>query len=239
MRRERPWLFLALVYPTFLSLVWFIWLAGTEGPWQKLAYGVGKTLQFLLPVLVIRAFDRSWPRPAWPRFEGLVAGAAFGFLVVGGMAFLYFLALKPAGLFSGTPALVLEKLQAFGLASPQGYLIFTLFVAVAHSLLEEYYWRWFVFGRLRRYFTFRWAVLLSSLGFMAHHVIVLAIYIPGYFWSLAVPLSLCIAVGGAVWAWLYERTGTIYAAWISHLIVDLGVFVLGYDILGGAEVFKE
>ena len=71
-----------------------------------------------------------------------------------------------------------------------------LFISVFHSLLEEYYWRWFVFGRLERSLPLAAAIGISSLAFMAHHVFVLAYYFPGRFWSAAVPFSLCVAAGG-------------------------------------------
>ena len=99
--------------------------------------------------------------------------------------------------------------------------------------MEEYYWRWFVFGRLRRHLSFGPAAAVSSLAFMSHHVIVLYVYLPGYFWTAVVPLSLCVAVGGVVWAWLFEQTRSIYAAWLSHLLVDAGIFAIGYDLLRG------
>jgi membrane protease YdiL (CAAX protease family) len=67
-------------------------------------------------------------------------------------------------------------------------------------------------------------------------VIVLAVYLPGYFWAAVVPLSLCIAVGGLMWAYLFEKTRSIYAAWLSHLLVDLAIFAIGYDILAGQFV---
>src|SRR5262249_1527345 len=108
--------------------------------------------------------------------------------------------------------------------------LFAVFVTVPHSLLEEYYWRWFVFGQLRRRLTLASAIVISSLGFMAHHVIILYVFFPDHFLTAAVPFSLCVAAGGAVWAWLYERSGSIYAPWLSHLVVDAGLFVVGYDL---------
>jgi len=77
------------------------------------------------------------------------------------------------------------------------------------------------------------AVVLSSLAFMAHHVIVLGRFFPNDFWSAVVPLSLCIAAGGAFWAWLYERSGSVYAPWVSHLLVDVVVLAVGYDLVFG------
>ena len=61
----------------------------------------------------------------------------------------------------------------FGMGTPARYVALAAFLAVAHSLLEEYYWRWFVYGRLRRYVPMAVAMAVSGLAFMGHHVIVL------------------------------------------------------------------
>lgn len=74
---------------------------------------------------------------------------------------------------------------------------------------------------------------------MAHHVIVLGMFFPNHFWTAAVPFSICIAVGGAFWAWLYDRTGSIYSPWISHLLVDLAILAIGYDLVFGGFVSGE
>jgi membrane protease YdiL (CAAX protease family) len=74
------------------------------------------------------------------------------------------------------------------------------------------------------------AIVLSGLAFMAHHVFILYVYMPGYFLTAVVPFSLCVAGGGVVWAWLYDRSGSLYAPWLSHAVVDAGLFVIGYDL---------
>jgi membrane protease YdiL (CAAX protease family) len=65
---------------------------------------------------------------------------------------------------------------------------------------------------------------------MSHHVIVLSVYFPGRFWSAVVPFSLAIALGGAAWAWIYHKSGSLIGPWISHLIVDVAVMAIGYDL---------
>lgn len=233
MKAERPWLAFALVYPTLLAWVYFRALPGMDGanPFLQFAYAGGKTFQILLPVLIYFLIEGRLPRPGRPRFGGLLLGLAFSAVVFSAMMALYFLWLKQTTLFAGTAEQVTLKLNQFGLGTPSLFLLFGVFVSLPHAMMEEYYWRWFVYGRLRKQISVRTAMLLSSFGFMAHHVIVLAVYLPGYFWVGVVPLSLCIAVGGYFWAWLYEKYGTIYSAWVSHALIDMAIFVIGFDLL--------
>ncbi len=205
---------------------------GGEGPnrLMQFAYAAGKLFQFSLPVLCFLLFERRWPWPGRPGFRGLALGVAFGLFVAAGMLGLY-AALRHQPLFARSPGQIRAKLEEFGLDSPLGFAAFAAFVTLLHSLLEEYYWRWFVFGRLRELIPWGWALVLSSLGFMGHHVIVLHVYLPERFLTEVVPFSLAIAVGGGVWAWLYERTGTLYPSWLSHAMVDAMIFVIGWDLV--------
>jgi CAAX protease family protein len=227
-------LVIAMVLPSIMSWVEFIILPGAgreKNLALQLTFGLGKVVQFSLPILYVWFWHRQELLLSRPSLRGLELGAAFGLLVGAGALALYFLWLKHAPALADTPARIHRWLTEFNLASPAGYIAMALFIAVLHSFLEEYYWRWFVFGWLRRYMPLVPALLLSSCAFMAHHVIVLSVYLEGYFWTAAVPFSLCVAGGGLVWAWLYHRCGSIYAPWISHLLVDLGLMGLGYDML--------
>ena len=40
-----------------------------------------------------------------------------------------------------------------------------------------------------------------------------------------------IAGGGAIWAWMYEKTGSLYGPWVNHALVDTAIFIVGYDLL--------
>src|SRR5262249_41648565 len=145
-------------------------------------------------------------------------GVAFGVVVTAAMPGLYFGLLRDGRVLRLHPDALRQKLAEFGLETPGKFLLFAALVSLAHSLLEEYYWRWFVFGRLRRHVPVPMAALISSVGFLAFHIIDLAKLFPGKFWTVALPLGLCVGVGGVVWCWLYQRSGTILSPWISHLL---------------------
>ena len=106
-------------------------------------------------------------------------------------------------------------------------------LSVLHSFLEEYYWRWFVHAGLRDRLPWAAAITLSSVAFAAHHVVVLDVYFPGRFWTATVPFSLGVMVGGAIWAWGYDRTGSLAGPWAAHIGADIGLMAVGYDLLYG------
>jgi len=175
--------------------------------------------------------DPRWLHLTRPRFSGLKPALIFGLLIAALMVGVYFGMLRDTSLLAQTPARLRHKLQEVGMDTPARYAVLAVFVVAAHSLLEEYYWRWFVFGGLRQFMPLVPAMVLSSLAFMAHHVVVLYVYLPGKFLTAVLPFSLAIAVGGAVWAFLYERSGSIWSPWLSHLVIDAGIFVIGWDLL--------
>jgi membrane protease YdiL (CAAX protease family) len=224
----------ALIFPSFMACVEFVVAPRAQSSTNALiqiAYGSGKLIQFALPVVFVLLTTGQLPRPGKPRFDGIRLGAAFGLMVVCGTLLLYYLFLRDTSVFRAAPDKLREKMVQFGIDSPLGFAAFAFFVIVLHSLLEEYYWRWFLFGELKRLVPLGAAVALSSLGFGAFHVFVLNGFLSGHLFSLVLPLACCVALGGAAWAWLYHRTGSVYAPWISHMLIDASLFVVGYDLL--------
>lgn len=226
-------LLFAMIFPSIMTWLYFQALAGGGGQINRVqqgAYVGGKFIQFAFPIVFVWFASGRVPRLERMTMSGVGLGLAFGLLVVGVILGVYFGFLRDSPLLASMPRTLRHKLEEFGVATPGGFLALCVFVAAIHSLLEEYYWRWFVFGRMRELLGVEGAIGLSSVGFMAHHVIVLDAYLPDQFWSGVVPFSLGVAVGGAFWAWLYQRSGTLLGPWLSHLIIDTSLFVIGWDL---------
>jgi membrane protease YdiL (CAAX protease family) len=223
----------ALVFPTLIGWAEFL-AASPEGAGlnlaSQLAYGSGLLVQVGLPLLGLWVCERRLPRLTAPRRQGLALGLGFGLLVAAGIFVLYYGILRDTPVFATSSARMHAKLREFGLDSAGGFAVFAFFIAVPHSLLEEYYWRWFVFGRLRQRLTLVPAIALSSTAFMAPHVFALATFLGGALLLPVLAFTLCVGAGGAIWAWLYHRSGSLYAPWLSHLVVDAALFVVGHDL---------
>lgn len=239
---DRAALIFAIVFPSVVTFVYFQLLANFAPAIQQTAYAVGKALQFGFPLAWVYAFyrfrlqRRKGPQLAASqptgRLKNYIVAIAFGVLVVVTMFVLFHLVIKPSAAGERLIQMVSEKIDSTGLDSIWKYVAVGCFYTVVHSFMEEYYWRWFVYDLAKKYGSAIASNIISSLGFAAHHVILL-----GFFFGWTSPwtyiISAAIAVGGVVWAWMYEREAKLWSPWISHAIVDAGIFTLGYFIWAG------
>ena len=230
--RRAEWgaLLFALVYPTLLTVVYFILLAKSATVLQQGTYAIGKLIQFTFPVVWIVGVRRmriGWSRP---RRSDLVRGGLLGLTLFTVILILYHYVASPAGLFGSTAGeAIRQKIEGLGMGSLPRYVVLATFYVLLHSLFEEYYWRWFVFGRLRNLTSLPASIGVSSLGFMAHHVCIVSTFF-GWLSPMSLLLSAAVAGGGVIWAWLYHRTNSLFAPWISHAFVDAAIFFVGYDL---------
>jgi uncharacterized protein len=222
-----------LVFPTFVTWAYFFQVADAEQNVQQAVMATLKVTQFALPLVWTCLVLRE--RIQWQRLtaRGVAIGLAFGAAVVlaGWLVFEFLLADSP--LFVSATDQIRAKVASFGIDSLWKYAALAAFYSLAHSLLEEYYWRWFVFGQLCRLVPLWPAIVVSSLGFMAHHVLVLSLYF-GWWTAPTLLFSAAVALGGAFWAWLYNRTGSLVGPWLSHAVIDAGIFFIGYRLVAPA-----
>jgi membrane protease YdiL (CAAX protease family) len=190
------------------------------------AYGASKVVQFALPLLALGlpAPPKTHPLRWWPAIAlGLAAG-------IGLAAVVWWLA---PGAVDGLAVPDLEariaaKLENFHLATPTAYLFGAVALSLVHSGLEELYWRWFLYGGLRRNLGHGSAMVLSTLGFAAHHVVVIVAFVgPSHWPAIAVGTGAVLAAG-VLWCELYRRTGRLVAPWLAHVGADIAVLALGF-----------
>jgi CAAX protease family protein len=228
--RDRFAVVAAIVFPSIVTWFYFVFMDGRDSALQQGSFLIGKCLQFAFPAFwVFMVLHRPIQRPTVSA-RNLAIGAGFGAVVtlIGYATFI--LVLQPAGLFDAAQPQIQAKVTGLGVASVSHYLALAAFYAVCHSLLEEYYWRWFVFDQLESQMRLSAAIVVSSLGFAAHHVIVLAQFF-GWSSPTTYVFSLAVAIGGAFWAWLYHHSRSLLAPWLSHLVIDAGIFLIGYQLI--------
>jgi hypothetical protein len=228
-RRDGLALVFAMLFPSLGTWLYFVTFAGQES--MKAVYSASKLIQFVFPVVWIWWVQRRAIRLAWPTRAGVGMGLAFGGVVAGAMLVLYALFLRGSGYLAGADSAIWTMLTNIGADEPWKFLLLAAFYSLPHAFFEEYYWRWFVFGELRRLVAWPLAAGVSGVAFALHHVIVIAAYLPReHFWTATLFFSLCVGVGGAVWAWLYQKSGSLYGPWLSHVLIDVGIMIIAFDL---------
>ena len=223
---------IALVLPTIVTWLYFFQADALPPQLQLTVFSTVKTLQFAFPLFWVLAIQRGRATLRPPNSQGIELGVAFGAIVAAAIFALYLAVLRNSDPVVEATEIVILKVRGWGIDAPWKYVLLGLFYSLIHSFMEEYYWRWFVFGQLRRFTSLTPAIVISSLGFMAHHVLVLGKFC-GFDSPLTYLLSAGVAIGGAFWAWLYDRTGSLIGPWLSHMLVDAAIFAVGFDLVRG------
>lgn len=223
--RPLPWTAIApaMVVPLVGSLIYFVWFP--EGAVGQSAYTATKVFTLLYPLIFLRRVGvQGLVPPKGSKASSIRWGIASGMTI---SAVGIGLMLTPIGAtVRDSASAVTDRAEDLGFI--EHYILFAVFVSLIHSLLEEFYWRWFVYGQLRERVSPRWAHPLAALSFAAHHLVVTMQFFPA---PLAVFLALCVAVGGLIWSWMYEKHGGLLGCWVSHLIVDVLLMAVGYQLI--------
>jgi len=235
-------LLFAMTFPTCVSFLNFIVFGSGMPEMQQIVYSSGKVLQFLFPLIWVLGFCgerfdwRFWRhcRSFTPEVKrGICEALIFGVLLITAAVGGYELLFKSFEVFQNAAGKINEQLDKIGIVGFWPYVMMTLLFSFPHAFLEEYYFRWFVFGRLRRKMTFAPAMLISSLSFSAHHLIVMGVYF-GWDNPWAYFLAFSTGFGGAIWCWIYERSGSLLCIWIAHVLADIAVFWTGWLIISNS-----
>ncbi len=220
----------AMVFPAIITWFYFVFADRYSTGAKQTVYLVVKIIQFAFPAVWALLALREPLRTGHPTVRGLLLGVGFSLAVVAAGMTMFEFVLRGTAIFATAAELIQHKVAAFGVTSAGKYFALAGFYSLFHSLFEEYYWRWFVFRQLRHLMSLWPAAVLSAIAFTLHHIVVLSVFFKGETWLIAL-LAGGVAVGGVFWAWLYNRSDSLFDTWPSHLLVDAGLFFLGYELL--------
>ena len=92
---RRSTLLFAMLFPTLLTWVYFVWLHGSAAWLQQGSYTLGKIIQFGFPLLIVFVLRKEpWPERCW-NSKGVGIGIALGIAIFIAMLSLYYIWLKP------------------------------------------------------------------------------------------------------------------------------------------------
>jgi len=124
---------------------------------------------------------------------------------------------------------LVDTLAAWGVG-PTRYGPLFLFMALVNGPAEELFWRGFVATELADLPSRRWALLVPTICYASYHgvTVLLLAGSPG---SAVIMLSGVLMAGG-LWAWLRERTGSVWPALINHAAATYFYVATAWSIIG-------
>ncbi|MBC23231.1 MAG: CPBP family intramembrane metalloprotease [Phycisphaerae bacterium] len=221
-RRNLLALCLSVPAPSIGALMsfWFF-----PGPIGGVGYFICKAWLYLMPVPWTLRVDRQ--RLSWspPRKGGLFQGFLLGVVISLAIWLAWWLLRDRID-----PSRISQAMREAGLDQPLRYILMATWLTVSNSILEEYVFRWFYISRLIVLVGPGSAVILASIFFTIHHVIVLSAFFAP---PVVILCSIGVFIGGVAWGICYLKYRSIWPGAVSHAVVDAAVMLIGWQLLFG------
>lgn len=122
--------------------------------------------------------------------------------------------------FIDTESLILDLQTRVGVTVAV-FPFVALYIMFGNSFLEEFFFRGFLVSAFSGT-KMKW--ILPPLFFAIYHV---AIFLPWFTWPVLLVALAGLWIGGYIFQWINEKSGTILPSWIIHMFADLGVLLIG------------
>ncbi len=191
-------------------------------------YGVKSLIKIgmflLLPILLSR-MDRQIDLRSVLRFRKKGFGGAlllglgiYGLIVGGYFLFSLFVDFSP----------ITGALSDNAGVQKGNFIFVALYISFINSLLEEFFFRGFVFLNLKRFLSTGWAYGISAVSFALYHVSMMIGWFP--FWVFMLVMA-GLVIGGLIFDFLDDKQGTIYTSWLTHMFANFAINTIGFLLL--------
>ncbi len=120
---------------------------------------------------------------------------------------------------------LVASLSADQNVSQNSFVFIALYISFCNSLLEEFLFRFVAFIKLSEYTNKAFAYISSSSMFALYHVAMIGSSFPLPLLLLAL---IGLAIGGAIFNYVDNKSGNIYNSWIIHMFADFAIMTIWY-----------
>lgn len=107
------------------------------------------------------------------------------------------------------------------------FLYYGLYMAFVNSLMEEFFFRGFIFLNLKKLGYKKTGYIISSLLFAIYHIANFQNWFSPFLYILAL---LGLFIGGTIFNFLDDKDNTFLNSWFVHICADLAIVLIGYII---------
>ena len=122
-----------------------------------------------------------------------------------------------------------ENLQSNSKITASSFIYIGLYITFGNSLLEEYFFRGFIFLNLYELKSKKLAYLYSSLLFGIYHIAIFKAWFNVGLVGLALIGLISI---GFIFNWLDTKSKNFINSWIVHILADSAIIIIGLRMFG-------
>lgn len=109
------------------------------------------------------------------------------------------------------------------------FIFVAVYISLANSLLEEYFFRGIAFIELKQVTSRQFAYRFSAWLFALYHV---AMLIGLFDWYLIALMLIALVIGGYIFNYINEKESSILASWTVHLFANLAINTVNLILFG-------
>lgn len=225
MGKQKKGTALGIILLTLLGCAGMALVDGVIRPGYAAKSAVKWVLFFLLPVafMALRR-EKAFFSILKPGKKGLLTALGLG-LGVYGLIMGAYLLLRRVFDFSAITGLLGQQAGV----GKDNFLGVAVYISLANSLLEEFFFRGFGFLLLGEYAGRKTAYIFSSAAFAVYHVAIMT----GWFSPILFFLAMAgLAAGGWIFDLLDARFGNIWCSWMVHCFANLAINTVGCILFG-------
>ncbi len=215
---------LGIIAVTLLSCVVMALVDGVIQPGYVLKSAIKIALFLIIPLgfaflnkdISVKALFKF---KAKPFLRALLLGVGIYAVILGG----YFAA-RPFYDFS----VIVDSLSSSNGVTKENFLFVSVYISFVNSLLEEFFFRGFVFVNLKKGTNRIAAYAVSSAAFSLYHV---AMMIGWFNIGLFLLVLAGLGAGGVIFNYLNEKHASIYTSWFVHMFANFAINTIGFILM--------
>lgn len=111
--------------------------------------------------------------------------------------------------------------------SKDNIIYYGLYMTFINSLLEELFFRGFIFLNIKKLNYKKCAYIISSLAFAIYHI---ANFQNWFSVTLFLLASAGLFIGGIIFNYLDDKPNTFFNSWFVHICADLAIILIGFRL---------
>lgn len=113
--------------------------------------------------------------------------------------------------------------------SKDNFIWVAFYISFINSLLEEFFFRGFMFLNLKKFQKKINAYLISAIAFAVYHVAIMANWFNPYLFILAM---VGLFVGAIIFNFLNDKSENLFNSWLVHMFANFAINTVGFIMFG-------